>query len=42
MDPPTDYKKIVDEAIKIDNRLYKLRLKRNRRRDPVEYTRREY
>jgi hypothetical protein len=42
MDPLTDYKRMVNEAIKIDNRLYELRLERNRRRNLVEYTRRGY
>jgi hypothetical protein len=42
MDSPTDYKRMVDEAIKIDNRLYELRLERNGRCDLVEYARRGY
>jgi hypothetical protein len=42
MDPPTDYRDMVDEAIKIDNRLYELKLERDGRRDPNEYVRRGY
>jgi hypothetical protein len=42
MDSLIDYKDIVDEVIKIDNRLYKLYLERNGRRDLNDYICRGY
>jgi hypothetical protein len=42
MDPLIDYKEMVDEVIKIDNRLYELKLERNGRRDPNKYIYRGY
>jgi hypothetical protein len=42
MDLLTDYKDIVNKAIKINNRLYELKLKRDSRRDPNKYIHRGY
>jgi hypothetical protein len=42
MDLSIDYKDIVDEVIKINNRLYKLRLEWNRRCNPNDYIYRGY
>jgi hypothetical protein len=42
MDLSIDYKDIVDKVIKINNRLYKLYLERNKRRNLNNYIYRGY